>query len=62
MLDPHDEVELVDALGLRRFAVLGVSGGAPHAFACAWAFPDRVAAVALVSSIGPLDRRGSLRG
>ena len=59
---PHDMAQLVDALGLKRFAVLGVSGGAPHALACAWALPNRVAAVGLVSGIGPLDRPGAFEG
>jgi pimeloyl-ACP methyl ester carboxylesterase len=39
-----------------------VSGGAPHALACAWALPDRIGAVALVSGIGPLDRPGAFEG
>jgi pimeloyl-ACP methyl ester carboxylesterase len=59
--DPHpgrtvtdfaDDVEqLADALGLDRFAVVGVSAGAPYALACAWAMPDRLAAAAAVSSL-----------
>lgn len=42
------------ALGVERFAVAGVSGGGPYAAACAAMAPDRVAAVALVSPVGPL--------
>lgn len=53
---------LVDALGLDRFAVLGVSGGGPHAVAVAAAMPERVALLALVSPMGPIaDLRGKIR-
>jgi pimeloyl-ACP methyl ester carboxylesterase len=41
--------ELADFLHLERFRVLGISGGAPYAYALAWALPERVRAVAVVS-------------
>jgi pimeloyl-ACP methyl ester carboxylesterase len=53
---PADVRQLVDALGLRRFGVVGWSGGGPYALACAWAMPDRVAVVGLISSAAPLIR------
>src|SRR5690606_26673026 len=37
---------IADALGLGAFAVVGRSGGAPHALACAALMPDRVTRVA----------------
>jgi len=49
-----DVAALSDALELERFAVLGVSGGGPHALAAAAAMPDRVALLALVSPVGPI--------
>jgi pimeloyl-ACP methyl ester carboxylesterase len=52
-----DAEALVDALGLDWFAVLGVSGGGPHALAAASAMPDRVALLALVSPVGPIADR-----
>jgi pimeloyl-ACP methyl ester carboxylesterase len=55
----HDLAELMDRLGLSRFAVVGVSAGAPYAIACGWALADRVAALAVVSPLGPPDGAGS---
>ena len=37
--------ELADFLRLERFRVLGISGGAPYAYALAWALPERVRAI-----------------
>lgn len=47
---PVDVEQLADYLGLRRFAVLGVSGGGPHALTCAYAIPHRLTHVGIVSS------------
>jgi len=46
--------ELADKLGLEKFRVLGISGGAPYAFASAWAMPERVEVVAVVSGAPPI--------
>lgn len=61
--DPHpgrrvsdfarDVEALADSAGLSRFAVLGVSAGAPYALACAAAMPERIAATAAVSTVPP---------
>ncbi len=48
-----------DALGLERFAVIGLSGGGKYASACAWGLPDRVSQVALVSSTCSRDMPGA---
>lgn len=51
---PEDMRELVRALGLQRFAVLGGSGGGPYALACAKGLPaGMMSAVGLLSSAGP---------
>ncbi len=52
---PADLAAVANALQLDRFLVLGTSGGAPYAAACAHALPHRVQATALVSGLGPLD-------
>lgn len=59
---PADVAELADALGLGRFAVLGVSGGGPYALACAANIPERLSAVGIVGGLGPLDKVGATRG
>ncbi len=49
-----DLVAVADALGLERFALIGVSGGGPHAMAAAASMPDRIALLALISPVGPI--------
>lgn len=51
---PNDVSELANALGLDRFAVLGVSGGGPYALACARKIPARLSAVGVVGGLGPV--------
>jgi pimeloyl-ACP methyl ester carboxylesterase len=53
----HDVEAVADDLGLSRFAVLGRSGGGPHALACA-ADPElrkRITSVAVLVSFAPSD-------
>ncbi|MER8186889.1 alpha/beta hydrolase [Kitasatospora sp. NPDC094015] len=49
---------VADALGLDRFAVVGHSGGAPHALACAALLPERVVGTVAVASLAPYDAQG----
>jgi pimeloyl-ACP methyl ester carboxylesterase len=58
---PDDVAQLADSIGLDGFAVFGMSGGGPHAAACGQALSDRVSAVGLVSSPGPVWDRPVLR-
>ncbi|HEU5180210.1 MAG TPA: alpha/beta hydrolase [Candidatus Polarisedimenticolia bacterium] len=46
---PRDVTALADALGLKRFAVLGNSGGGPYAAVCAAKIPERLSAAVIVS-------------
>jgi pimeloyl-ACP methyl ester carboxylesterase len=46
--------EFTAALGIGRYRVLAVSGGAPYGYAMAGAMPDSVAALAVVSGAVPL--------
>ncbi|GAA0961417.1 alpha/beta fold hydrolase [Virgisporangium aurantiacum] len=50
---------LLDHLGADRCVVVGGSGGAPHALACAAGMPDRVVGVTVVVPPAPIDLIGS---
>ena len=45
---------VADALGLERFAILAISGGAPYGVALASRLGERVSALALISPMGPV--------
>ena len=49
---------VADAVGIERFAVMGHSGGAPHALACAATLSDRVGAVVGISALAPYGADG----
>ncbi len=50
----QDVVALAGRLEIDSFGVVGVSGGAPCALACAHAMPRRVTRAALVAGLGPV--------
>ncbi|MFD1933735.1 MULTISPECIES: alpha/beta fold hydrolase [Nonomuraea] len=49
---------VADALGIDRFAVMGHSGGAPHALACGALLPGRVLGVVGVAGLAPFGADG----
>jgi pimeloyl-ACP methyl ester carboxylesterase len=51
----EDVRAIADYFGIDRFSVVGRSGGAPHALACAAKMPDRVISAAALSSLRPYD-------
>jgi pimeloyl-ACP methyl ester carboxylesterase len=52
--DVAPDVEAIsDALGIDQFAVLGRSGGGPHALACAALLPHRVTRAAVLVTLAP---------
>jgi pimeloyl-ACP methyl ester carboxylesterase len=53
-----DVLAVADAAGVRRFAVLGHSGGGPRVLACAALATDRVLAAVTISSSVPADADG----
>jgi pimeloyl-ACP methyl ester carboxylesterase len=52
---PDDVRGLADALGIARFAVIGISGGGPYAAACARRLPGRITRAGIVSGVAPPD-------
>jgi pimeloyl-ACP methyl ester carboxylesterase len=53
-----DVVAIADALDIERLVVWGISGGAPHALACAALAADRVVAAAALASPAPRNAPG----
>ena len=51
-----DIQHLADAFGWDRFAVIGLSGGGPHALACGARMRHRISRIALVSGVAPATR------
>ena len=54
----YDVARIADRLGVDRFAVVGHSGGGPHALACAALLPDRVLAAVSIAGLAPFDAAG----
>ena len=53
-----DAAAIADALGAERFATWGISGGGPHALACAALLGGRVVGAASLGGVGPFDGEG----
>jgi pimeloyl-ACP methyl ester carboxylesterase len=53
-----DVASIADALGIGAFAVMGHSGGGPHALACGALLPGRVAAVVSGAGLAPFGAAG----
>ena len=49
---------IADALGLEKFAVMGHSGGGPHALACAALLPKRVVGAVVAAGLAPYGAPG----
>ena len=54
----HDAVAIADALGIDRIATWGLSGGGPHALACAALAPERFIAAASIAGAAPYGADG----
>ncbi|MFA7249074.1 MAG: alpha/beta hydrolase [Dehalococcoidia bacterium] len=59
---PRDVEALANALHVREFGVLGISGAVPYLLACAVAIPERLTHVAILSGLGPLTEPGVMAG
>jgi len=54
----RDVTAIADALGIDRLATWGISGGGPHALACAALLPEWIVAAAALASPAPHDAEG----
>lgn len=59
---PNDVTYLAEHIQLGPFSVLGLSGGAPYALACAFKIPDLLTSVGVVSGVGPSNVPGANEG
>jgi pimeloyl-ACP methyl ester carboxylesterase len=57
---PADVAAFTGALGIERFAVVGISAGGPYALACGCKIAHQVTGIALLSPVGPTDLPGSI--
>ena len=53
-----DVEAIADALGLEQFATWGISGGGPHALACAALCGERLTAAASLAAVAPYEADG----
>ncbi|MBN2157069.1 MAG: alpha/beta hydrolase [Candidatus Lokiarchaeota archaeon] len=52
----EDVLEFANLLKIKRFAILGISGGGPYALACTYQIPsNRLIATLVVSGLGPME-------
>ena len=54
----RDVAQIADRLGIGSFAVMGHSGGGPHALACAALLPGRVLAAVSIAGLAPHGAEG----
>lgn len=59
---PDDVKELADQLKIKKFAVMGVSGGGPYAIVCAYKLPHRITKTGIVVGLAPTYIPGILEG
>ena len=53
-----DVLTMADAYGVDKFAVVGRSGGGPHALACAALMPERITKAAVLVGLAPQGAKG----
>lgn len=59
---PDDVIELADLLGIKKFAIVGVSGGGPYSAVCAYKIPERITKAGIVVGLAPTYVSGLLDG
>ena len=59
---PDDVIELADYLKIKKFAVMGVSGGGPYGSVCGYKLLDRITNMGIVVGLGPVINKHSVDG
>lgn len=59
---PDDVVALADTLKIKKFAVIGVSGGGPYAAVCAYKIPKRITRAGIVVGLSPVFGKEAFHG
>ncbi len=57
-----DVAQLADSLGLSKYSIFGLSGGAPHVLACLISDSSRIENASVISGATPYDYKGTLKG
>ena len=58
----NDIYQLADSLGLSKYSVFGLSGGAPHVLACMLSDSLRIENASIISGATPYNYQGTLKG
>lgn len=58
----NDVTELADYLKIKKFAVMGVSGGGPYAAACAYKLAARITKTAIIVGLSPIATKEITKG
>lgn len=58
----NDITALADSLGLEKYSIFGLSGGAPHVLSCLISDTSRIENASIVSGATPYDYKGTLKG
>ena len=59
---PDDVTALADHLKIKKFAIMGQSGGGPYAAVCAYKIPERITKAGIVVGLAPIVGPQSLEG
>jgi len=59
---PNDVIELANQLKIKRFAVMGVSGGGPYAAVCAYKLANRITKTTIVVGLSPIVSKEITKG
>jgi pimeloyl-ACP methyl ester carboxylesterase len=59
---PTIVLSVADKFEFKKFSILGISGGGPYALSCAYAIPERLHSISIISGMGPFIYHESMKG